>query len=251
MPKTHLPAFFLHTSWPILIKCCMIKEHIDIGFFIEKKIFLRGNPMGQKDGRNLFRKLVQKYFRKELLKSDFKSGLALPWRHEDHTGLDHLDDCLNMLLELDSTGVSGDRPRQQSYGACAPSAAVLEAEAAVGGRPPRLEAGRAQAAEEAPARQGQRHLWRVGGQGRLKSKAVRDIFWKIGAIAIELQRGFVMFCFGSPPCPAWAVASCSSGPQAGGTLKKPLCMMGWETLYTFYALNYANQSNDPLRGKNN
>ena len=38
-------------SCNILIKCCMIKEHIDIGFFKEKTIsFILGNPMGQREG---------------------------------------------------------------------------------------------------------------------------------------------------------------------------------------------------------
>ena len=38
-------------SCNILIKCCMIKEHIDIGFFKEKTfLFILGNPMGQREG---------------------------------------------------------------------------------------------------------------------------------------------------------------------------------------------------------
>ena len=38
-------------SWPLLIKCCMIKEHIDIGFFKEKTfLYVLGNPMGQREG---------------------------------------------------------------------------------------------------------------------------------------------------------------------------------------------------------
>ena len=49
MPKTHLPAFFLQTSWPILIKCCMIRKHIDIGFFKKKNVSL-GKPMVQNEG---------------------------------------------------------------------------------------------------------------------------------------------------------------------------------------------------------
>ena len=46
----------------------------------------------------------------------------------------------------------------------------------------------------------------------------------------------VRFChvlFWELPCPAWAVASCSSGPQAGGKSIKLSRMMGWETLQIF------------------
>ena len=48
MPKSHKPAFFLHISWPLLIMCCIIKEHSDLGFFKEKNNVLYAR---QTDGR--------------------------------------------------------------------------------------------------------------------------------------------------------------------------------------------------------
>ena len=53
-PKSHKSVFFLQTSWPLFIKCRMIKEHNDIGFSEKKPIFfILDKPMGEKEGEIL------------------------------------------------------------------------------------------------------------------------------------------------------------------------------------------------------
>ena len=42
---------FLQTSWPLLIKCCMIKEHNNLVLFKEETIFfILDKPMGGRQG---------------------------------------------------------------------------------------------------------------------------------------------------------------------------------------------------------